>query len=217
MRSVDRTGGHDPKPGEHPAERRLQRLEQALAERLAHVRCAVQAVHHRHNMSAILRTCDALGLHPVHLIEGHFRPSKGAARGAERWLDLHHHQTVEEGVAAVKASGCTLWVADLTDDSVPPEAIPLDRPVCLWFGAELLGVDPVALEAADGVVHIPMRGLAQSLNVSVAAALALRAVVERTRELHGRAALLPDEEREAVWREWIGREEKLQEALRQRG
>jgi len=203
-------------PDAHPAERRLARLQSALAERLAHVRCAIQAVHHRHNVSAILRTCDALGLHHVHLIEGHFEPSRGATRGAERWLDLHHHRSVEQGIRAVRDAGCALWVADLTEDSVPPEQIPLDRPVCLWFGAELVGVDAQALRAADGVVHIPMRGLAQSLNVSVAAALALRAVVERVRQAHGASALLSPAEREAVWQEWIGRERKLMEALEAR-
>lgn len=201
----------------HPAERRLQRLEAALSERLSFVRCAIQAVHHRHNMSAILRTADALGVHHVHLIEGHFEPSKGASRGAERWLDLHHHASVAEGIAAIQEAGCAVWVADLTEDSVPPEAIPLDRPVCLWFGAELIGVDPEAAAAADGVVHIPMRGLAQSLNVSVAAALAMRAVVERARDQHGEAALLPEAERKAVWRSWLDREEKLRDALQARG
>lgn len=193
-------------------ERRLARLEGALAERLGHVRCAVQAVHHRHNTSAILRTCDALGIHHVHLVEGHFTPTAGAARGAERWLALHHHRSVAEGVQAVKDAGFALWVADLTEHSLPPEQVPLDRPVCLWFGAELLGVDPAAHDAAEGVVHIPMRGLAQSLNVSVAAAVALHTVAERARQALGARALLDPAEREATWRTWVGREQALIEA-----
>jgi tRNA (guanosine-2'-O-)-methyltransferase len=193
---------------------RLQRLRDALEGRLGVVHVAVEALHHRHNISAILRTCDAMGVHRVHLVEGHFKPSKGAARGAERWLDLHHHASPEAGIAAIRDAGCALWVADLADDAVPPEAVPVsvDRPVCLWFGAELVGVSEPARQAADGVVTIPMRGLAQSLNVSVAAALTLRAVAERARAL-GPDARLPRQEVEATWTSWMDREEQARQAV----
>lgn len=176
----------------------------------------MQAVHHRHNVSAILRTCDALGVHHVDLVEGHFVATKGAARGAERWLDIHHHTSVSDGLQAIRAAGYSIWVAGLTETSVPPSEVPIDRPICLWFGAELVGVDPEAAAAADGVVHIPMRGLAQSLNVSVAAAITLSTVVERARGAHGESAKLPAAERDAVWKAWIEREEALQAALRLR-
>lgn len=191
---------------------RLARLRAALDDRLASVSCAIQAVHHRHNVSAILRTCDALGVHRVDLVEGHFVPNRGAARGAERWLDLHHHANPADAVAALRSAGFRIYVADLDARSVPPEEVPLDRPVCLWMGAELAGVDPEARAAADGVVHLPMRGLAQSLNVSVAAALILRAVAERARATLDREALLSDEVREATWSAWLAREEATRDA-----
>ena len=181
-----------------------------LEQRLAHVRCAVEAVYHRHNVSAILRTCDALGVHHVHLVGAPGRTlSKGAARGAERWLELHAHPDAEDAIRAIRAAGCRLYVADLADGSVPPEEVPLDRPVCLWFGAELVGVSAVARAAADGVVTVPMRGMAQSLNVSVAAALALRPVAERARAVPG-AALSAADARTTLGR-WLERD-RLQRA-----
>lgn len=198
-------------------EGRLERIQAALAQRLAHVSCAVQAVHHRHNMSAILRTCDALGIHRVDLVEGHFKAVRGAARGAERWLDIHHHTSPADAVRALDDAGFSIWVADLDADAVTPEELPLEGPVCIWMGAELEGVDPVAHEAAAGVVRVPMRGLAQSLNVSVAAALTLRPVAERARSLHGDAALLSKEAQAAWWTQWIDREERLHEAARVQG
>lgn len=198
-------------------EGRLERIQAALSQRLAHVSCAVQAVHHRHNMSAILRTCDALGIHRVDLVEGHFEAVRGAARGAERWLDIHHHTSPEDAVRALADAGYAIWVADLDEASVTPEQVPLDRPVCIWMGAELEGVDPVAREAATGVVQVPMRGLAQSLNVSVAAALTLRPVAERARAERGDAALLSPAEQAAWWTSWIDREERLHEAARVQG
>jgi tRNA (guanosine-2'-O-)-methyltransferase len=183
-------------------------MQTALAQRLRWVQCAVEAVYHRHNVSAILRTCDALGIHHVHLIEGNFKPSPGAARGAERWLSIHHHDDPVRAIRSFQTSGARVFVADLTEDALLPEDLPLDRPVVLWFGAELAGVSPEAREAADGAVSIPMRGFAQSLNVSVAAALALRPVADAAR-MRGQEALLTDEERESVWAEWMTRAENI--------
>lgn len=185
---------------------RLGRIRAALDARLHHVSIAVEALYHRHNVSAVLRTADAMGLHRVHLVEGHFKAVRGASRGAERWLELHHHADPTAAVEAIRSAGYRIWCADLADDGVPPEEVPLDHPVCLWFGAELVGVSPIAREAADGVVTVPMRGFAQSLNVSVAAAVTMRPVAERARA-RGEDALLPPDEREAVWKRWLDREE----------
>jgi len=88
------------------AQRRVQRMQQVLADRLGHVRCAVEHLYHRHNASAILRTCDALGIHHVHLVgDQHFNPSQGASRGAWHWLDLHRHRDVGEAIAAIHEAG----------------------------------------------------------------------------------------------------------------
>jgi len=106
-----------------------------------------------------------------------------------------------------------IWIADLSPDSVPPEQIPLDRPVCLWFGAELVGVGPEAQRAATGVVTVPMRGLAQSLNVSVAAALTLRPVAEAFRAQGDR---LSSAEHSRIWTEWTAREDHLLKGVQER-
>lgn len=195
---------------------RLGRIRRALDARLGRVACAIEAVHHRHNVSAILRTCDALGVHQIHLVEGHFTPTRGAARGAERWLEIHHHTSVDDAVQAITAAGFDIYVADLGDRTLTPEQVPVDRPVCLWFGAELEGVGPEVRAASTGVVQIPMRGLAQSLNVSVAAALALRPVAERARAT-GPDALLDAETRQRTWRAWVAREETLLATARAMG
>lgn len=188
---------------------RTQRMKDVISQRIRHVCCVIEAVYHRHNISAILRTCDALGIHKVHLITDSFRATKGAARGAERWLDVVRHATPEDAISALRQEGYKIYIADLADISVTPEEVPIDHPVCLWFGAELVGVSAQAQAAADGVMTIPMRGFAQSLNVSVAAALALRPVVERARAL-GDVALLTPEVREATWDAWMSRAENME-------
>lgn len=190
-------------------------MVEVLSRRLGWVSCALEAVHHRHNVSAILRTCDALGVHGVHLVEGlRFRPSKGATRGAERWLDLHRHASATDAIRQLQAEGRRVYVADLADDSHAPSEVPLDVPVCLWFGAEHAGVSPEASAAADGVVTLPMYGFAQSLNVSVAAALVLQQVADRARQRPD--ALLAPEVQAATLARWVAREEKLREAARAR-
>ena len=183
-------------------------MQSALTQRLRSVQCAVEAVYHRHNVSAILRTCDALGIQYVHLIEGDFRPSPGAARGAERWLSIQQHADPVEAIRTFQAQGYRVYVADLSDAAVAPEEVPLDQPVVLWFGAELLGVSPEARAAADGIVSIPMRGFAQSLNVSVAAALTLRPIADAAR-LQGEDALLTDAEKQEIWATWMSRAENI--------
>lgn len=194
---------------------RHQRIARVLNQRLDRVHCAIEALYHRHNVSAVLRTCDAMGLHHVHLVEGHFKPGSGAARGAGRWLNLNYHSNATQAIADLRAQGVAIWVADFDENAVPPEEVPIDRPVCLWFGSELSGVSAEARAAADGVVCIPMRGFAQSLNVSVAAAVALRPVAERARAL-GPEALLPESVREATWTRWMSRERHARRAMQAR-
>jgi len=191
------------------SDRRLDRMRAVLEQRLVHVRCAIEAVHHRHNVSAILRTCDALGVHRVDLVSHErFKVSPGAARGAERWLDLKTHDDPTIAIQNIQADGYRVYVADLSDDAVEPRGVPLDRPACLWFGAEHAGVSEAATAAADGVVMLPMRGFAQSLNVSVAAALVLSQVADRARSLHD--ALLSEEERQATLHAWLAREKVVE-------
>jgi len=188
-------------------EHRHTRMSTVLGQRIGWVRCAVESVHHRHNVSAILRSCDSVGVHHVHLVEGKVKGGSGASRGAERWLNLHHHDSSADAIQAIKSAGFALWIADLAEPPIAPEQVPvLDKPVCLWFGAEMVGVSEAARAAADGMVTIPMRGFSQSLNVSVAAALTLRPVAERARAQLGERALLPSTERAAIWSQWMARE-----------
>lgn len=192
-------------------DRRRERVRSALHDRLASVVVVVEAVRRRHNTSAILRSAEAFGLHEVHLITGQFRPSRGAARGAERWLELHRHATTTDAVADLKARGFSLWIADLAPDARAPLDVPVDRPLAILFGSELAGVSDEARALADGVVTVPMRGLTESLNVSAAAAVVLSAVVERRRALVG--ADIDPARAGAFFAEWLARETEADQGL----
>jgi hypothetical protein len=92
---------------------RRARVEAMLSRRLGSVVAVAESVRRRHNASAILRTCEAFGVHEVHLVSGEFRPAKGAARGAERWLDLRLHATIDTLSRELARDG---WMFRYRDD-----------------------------------------------------------------------------------------------------
>lgn len=196
--------------------RRVDRITQTANNRLKRVSIAIEAVHHRHNISAILRTADSLGIATVHLITGDFQAARGAARGAERWLTIHKHPSTLHAISQIHAEGRDIYVADITDDALVPTAVPVNRPLCLWFGAEHAGVSPEAIAASKGTVSLPMHGMAQSLNVSVAAALITSTVSERARAL-GPEALLSKTEAAGQVARWLEREDLLVTQIKARG
>ncbi|MFT5681100.1 MAG: tRNA (guanosine-2'-O-)-methyltransferase [Myxococcota bacterium] len=187
-------------------EERQDRVRTMLANRLSSVCVIAEAIHRRHNTSAILRSCEAFGVHEVHLITGRFRTSRGAARGAERWLDLHRWPDLATCVAHLRERGFRIVIGDLSKDAYTPDTLPVDGPVAILFGNELNGVSDEARALADGSVIVPMRGLTESLNVSVAAACVLQRVTERRRDVVGGGDLAQDRQ-DAFFTAWQEREE----------
>ncbi len=183
-----------------------------LSRRLGSVVVVLEAVHRRHNASAILRSCECFGVHEVHMITKGFKPSKGAARGSERWLNIHRWDSVDDAVGALKQRGFQVYVADLMDDAYSPNTVPIDGNVAILMGAELTGVSDRARELCDGAVCVPMHGLTESLNVSVAAACILQRVTERVRAQNG-GGNLPHAEQEAFFAEWTVREIEAKQGL----
>jgi len=163
------------------APRRLERAMTLLTHRLPNVVAAAEAVHRRHNTSAILRSAEAFGVHEARLVAHTFKPARGASKGADRWLELTRHDDVASMMATLRPRGFRLYVADIDPAAVAPEEVPVDTPIVLLFGSELTGVSDEAKAAADGVVFIPTMGVTQSLNVSAAAAIVLRAVCMNAR------------------------------------
>lgn len=190
-------------------EGRQQRVREMLARRLGSVAVVIEAVHRRHNTSAILRSCEAFGIHEVHLVTGGFRPSKGAARGAERWVALQTWDTTAEVLAHLRARGFGIWVADLAPQAHTPDSLPVGGPVALLFGNELSGVSEDATALADGAIIVPMFGLTESLNVSVAAACVLQRVTTRRREALGAAGDLSPATQQAFFEDWLASQREV--------
>ena len=191
---------------------REARVRQMLAGRLGSVVVILEAVHRRHNASAILRSCECFGVHEVHLVTKGFKPSKGAARGSERWLEVNRWDSTDAVVETLRTRGFKIYVADLMEEVHSPDSLPIDGNVAILMGAELTGVSDRARELADGAICVPMHGLTESLNVSVAAACILQRLTERKQVATG-GGDLPQARQDQFFEEWRVRELQAKQGM----
>jgi len=187
---------------------RIEKMKRVLEHRLESVTIVAEATHLRHNLSAIIRTAESFGLSDVHLISDNDKKMSGAAKGAEKWVDLNIYKNTEQCLLGLKSNGFTIWVADLQDEIKTPETLPVEGKIAIVMGTELSGVSAVAKELSDGAVIIPMYGLTQSLNVSVASACLLQRLTTRKREFLGQSGDMTEERKEKLLKKWIDRDEK---------
>jgi tRNA (guanosine-2'-O-)-methyltransferase len=157
---------------------RRTRIQQVLAGRSRAVTAVLDGLLDPHNVSAVLRSADALGVEQVHLIERpeRFRVSPRVSQGAYRWVGVTRHASERACVDALRARGHRIFVATM-DGKVRPEALATEPRPALVFGNEHTGVSDSLRDLADGTFAIPMCGFVQSLNVSVAAAISLFAAM----------------------------------------
>ena len=168
-----------PKPSKWPrTDRRQQRLLAVLKRRQPDLVVVLENVFDPHNASAVLRSCDAVGVLEVHLVYNvEEAPEKVFARttssGTAKWMDIVRHDSIEACYAALREKGLTILVTALQTDSKRHFEHDLSAPVALVFGNEQRGASEEAIAGADGTIYIPMLGVVESLNISVACAVTL--------------------------------------------
>lgn len=194
--------------------RRYARMLTTLARRQPDLTVVLENIHDSFNLSAVLRTCDAVGVGTVHLVySGEKRPhiSPGVAGSTQRWLSLYRRRSVEEVYAALRSKGLRIYATGLAEGALLPQEVDLTQPSAIVLGNENRGLSPAALALADAIVYIPMRGMAQSVNVTVAAAMLLYEA-QRQRATAGfyDAPRLPEAEWRALLERWLEREHRGQ-------
>ena len=194
---------------------RESRMRKVLSDRMGNIRIVAEALHLRHNLSAILRSAESFGVHTVHLIQPKKAKASSAARGAEKWIHIRIHHSIEECVEVLRREGFSLFVADIDQGAYTPHHIPLDRPIAIVMGTELTGVSKKARELADGCIYVPMLGFTQSLNVSVAAACILHTLSHRMRA-EDRVVKLSEDMIESTVSKWQQRDENSRRNLKKR-
>lgn len=170
-------------------ERRVQRIRDVVAQRQAGFVVVLEDIHDPHNAEAILRSCDAFGVQEVYLIFDKHTPwnprkvGKQSSSSAHKWLDFHIFRSTKACLKSLKRRKYKIVATSLQEQSKSPAEIDLRaKKLALLVGNEHSGLSAEALALADSVCKIPMRGMIESFNVSVATALFLYEITRQRSE-----------------------------------
>jgi tRNA (guanosine-2'-O-)-methyltransferase len=132
-------------------------------------------LHKPRNLSAMVRNCDAVGINEMHVSPGgdSLRTHWNTSQGAEKWMRIRTHKSSAEACEYLKSNNFQLLAAHLSDSAIDYRDVDYTRPSALVLGTELFGVSDTTLSYIDQQISIPMMGVTQSLNVSVACAIVL--------------------------------------------
>jgi tRNA (guanosine-2'-O-)-methyltransferase len=197
-------------PRESSSESRIQVVERAVAHRQFDLTIVLENVHDEHNVAAVLRSCDAVGIDEVHLVyhSGQTLPvfGKKTSGGARKWVRQHKHDSVEDCFRHLHSQGYTIYATKLDERAVSLYDVDFTKKVALVFGNEHSGVSDTAAKLADGMMIIPQVGMVQSLNISVACAVSVFEA-SRQRRVAGMydSPQLDAEGYEIMVREWLQR------------
>lgn len=158
------------------SERRLARLEFVLRRRQPDATVVMENIHDPHNVSAMLRSCDAAGIMEVQLLytrEKFPKIGKKSSASAGKWVERRKFESVKTCFGTLRKEGYRIYATRLDATAKSLYDLDLTKKVALVFGNEHRGVSDEAAAEADGLIRIPMFGMIQSLNVSVACAVSL--------------------------------------------
>lgn len=166
------------------SEKRLNRMRTVLRRRQPDLTVVLENVHDPHNISAVLRSCDAVGVSRVHLVytfEEEPKLSKDVSASALKWLEVERHESIEACYQHLRREGFRILATALRDDCRDLHEVDMTLPTAVVFGNEMRGCSDDAIEQADAPLLIPMMGMVQSLNISVACAVTLYEALRQRR------------------------------------
>lgn len=153
---------------------RYQRIQEVLKARQADLTLCLEEVHKPNNVSAVIRSADATGIHKVHAVwPDKMRTLSHTSAGARNWVEVETHDTIEDAMGELKRQGMQVLVTNLSETAVDFRQIDYTKPTAVILGSEKIGASEQAKALADQDIIIPMVGMVQSLNVSVASAVIL--------------------------------------------
>jgi tRNA (guanosine-2'-O-)-methyltransferase len=186
---------------------REHKLREVISRRQPDLTVVMENIHDPHNISAILRSCDAVGVLEVYVInnkeQGRKKLGKKSSASARKWIQVNYFESVEACVNVLKEKGFSIRATHLSSDADSLFALDLAKPIALAFGNEHEGVSEELLSYADGNFIIPMVGMIPSLNVSVACAVSLyeayrqRASIDKYDQ-----PALPESEIMKIYQDW---------------
>lgn len=182
-------------------------IDRVLDMRTRHVTVVLEDVYQSQNLSAVIRTCECLGIQDIHIIENvsTYNVNRRVLKGAHKWVTMLRHRKGEDRTVecfrALRKKGYRIVTASPEGTGTPVDMLDVSSRVAVVFGNELHGLSPAAREYCDEQVKIPMYGFTESLNISVSAALCVFALVDKIRK-SGIAFQLTEEECDELRLQW---------------
>src|SRR5690349_4325934 len=186
---------------------RKEKLTTVLSKRQPDLTVVLENVFDPHNISAVMRTCDAVGIQEIHIlntkIPRHKKWGAKSSSSAAKWLTIHQFDNAAECFAALRRRYSRILTTHLSSDAVSLYDINMTEPIALVFGNEHSGVSDEIRALADGNFIIPQTGIIKSLNISVACAVTLyEALRQKTAAGHYEQPRLGQERFGKLLHEW---------------
>jgi len=156
---------------------RREKIESVLSKRQNDLTVVLENVFDPHNISAVMRSCDAVGIQEIYVlntkIPRHKKWGPRSSSSAAKWLTVHQFENTNECFMQLRSRYSTILTTHLSSDAVSLYQLDLTKSVALVFGNEHSGVSEEIIQLADGNFMIPQVGMIRSLNISVACAVSL--------------------------------------------
>ena len=189
--------------------RRKQLMDEILEKRTRYITVALEDIYQPHNASAVLRTCECLGIQDVHIIENknRYRINPDVVLGATKWITLRKYNSTNYNTPAavdyLRNNGYRIVATSLSEKAVPLDQFDLLKGrLAIFFGTELTGLTDKMLNLADESLKIPVYGFTESYNISVSAAIILSHLINILRNSTVPWQLAEDEKKEIMLR-WL--------------
>lgn len=198
-------------------ERRLEKIKQVIKNRTRTVAVGLEGLYDRGNVSAVMRSAEALGFFDIHIVETQekFKAANRVTKGADKWLHCTKWHSTPECVGYLKSSGYKVLVTHLDSTATPINKIAFDQKSVIFFGNEKDGASRELIELSDQRVILPMHGFVESFNISVAAALCLYHIQRDRTERLGQHGDLSEEEQRDLYARYLLKGHKTQAKLDQ--
>ena len=186
---------------------RDERLTAVLNKRQPDITVVLENVFDPHNISAVMRTCDAVGIQDIyilnHKIPPHRKWGEKSSSSAAKWLSIHQFTDPQACFEALRKKYKKIYTTHLSTDAVGLHELNLTESVALVFGNEHSGVSDEIIAMADGNFIIPQVGIIKSLNISVACAVTLyEAFRQKSIAGHYQQPKIKGEQLDTLKKEW---------------
>ena len=193
------------------SDKREAKFKRVIRQRQPDLTVILENVHDPHNIGAVLRSCESVGVSEIFVLftegdEAKLSSGQKSARGAKKWVEIHFYEDVKACFEHVRRRCNRIFATHLGHDSVSMFDLDLSESIALLFGNEHDGVSKEALEMCDGNFVIPQMGMVESLNVSVACAVTLyEALRQRLNAGKYNTSLLTEAEQKAIFQDYARR------------